>query len=311
MTKRLVYFFYTAVVPLSLLTSCNERPGRPKQTVNTETPDVVSKHLSPALNEYQAYLLALKPTDINTVSKAAEKYHALFTGKDAAVCDTAFTIFNIYHDRVGVAMNAALQKDTTDYSSLYTFDSPGHLRSVPPQLQAFNDQLHLNGFTMREEQGAPYIAEEGDSLKTWFYSYISAALSEYLDQVNKETKEPFSSDAAMLLQPKAYVDRIVWWERFMQQHPGFLYEENAKGNKQFMLTCLLEGMDNTPLTADEGTLQEYYKTAYDYLKTAYPETETNKIVAPYSKAIQTKNYITQKALLSQYKQKGYIKDFGG
>jgi hypothetical protein len=313
MTKTSVHFFCTVSIPLLLLSSCADRLGRPKQTVNGESAVVVNKQLSPALNEYQAYINSQKPADITTVNRAVEKYHSSFSGKDAATCDTAFTIFCIYQKKVGSAINVVFNNDTADYTALFTSDGPGHSRSISisPALQAFNEQLHQQGFVIAEEEGAPFIAVEGDTLKSWFYSYISPTLKDYLDQVNKEAKEPFSSDAAMSLDPKAYVDRIVWWERFIQQHPGFFYENEAKENKQLMLTCLLLGMDNTPLTANEGELQAYYKTAYNYLGATYPETETNKIVEPYSKAAKIKDYVRQKALLNQYKQKGYIKDFGG
>jgi hypothetical protein len=88
--------------------------------------------------------------------------------------------------------------------------------------------------------------------------------------------------------------------------------KQAKKNKQFLLTFLLIGLDNTPVTSFEnGEIDDYFKTAYTYLQATYPNSQTNKLIAPYFAAMLKKDKSKTAQILNDYKKQKWMLDFSG
>jgi hypothetical protein len=109
---------------------------------------------------------------------------------------------------------------------------------------------------------------------------------QYLEQLNQENKEGYGEDGGLIIEPNILVDRAVWWERFTMEHPDFIFKLLPRQLQQSYTSTLITGQDNTPLFYDEGgPLEEYYKTAYDYLLSKHADSETAKMLRPYYAAL--------------------------
>ncbi|HYH15229.1 MAG TPA: hypothetical protein VD794_08415, partial [Flavisolibacter sp.] len=248
--------------------------------------------------------------DINTVSKAAQAYQQQFKNTDANTRDSGYILFNQHYETIEKNSNELHVKDTANYNAL-TPENPTGKAGLPVKQQHYVESLHKNGFQLASAEGMTYIKPDLDVINSWFQPYISPTFKEYLSQLNKENKEGFAVDAGITISPKQYVDRVIWWENFIKNNPSFIRLAEAKEKRKHLLTFLIQGMENTPVRSYlDGSLEEYFKTAYTYLQNAYPNAESNQLVNPYYKALLQKDVARADSLVKEYGSKGYITYIG-
>lgn len=301
-----------ALLFLLTLFACNRSQNKtvdnsqsgPTQMVNSATS-------SDAIKDYQLFVSKLDTFNVETVTTAAKKYQSLFKNEDSELKDKGFSIFNAYYDRLDKNVNELHENDTTNFDPLIMLDASGKSIPIPKKLKDYNDRLKRNGFEVSSTEGISYIQKDRDFIEKWFYSFVSSSMKEYLQQLNKESKEGFQEDAGLTIAAQQYADRLVWWDNFIQKYPTFHMIENAKKHRKELLTFFVIGMDNSPvLDYETNKLAHYYKNAYTYLQSNYPSSETNKVVNPYFKALLQNDKAKGSALLNKYKKSGVIIDFG-
>jgi hypothetical protein len=297
---------------LIILSACNQTQNNAADKSYSDTTLVKKSTTSEAvLKEYQKFVSKLDTLNVETATVAANKYQDLFQKEDVSVRDKGFIIFNNHYEKLDRGINEVHEKDTTDFDPLIMVDISGKSLPVSQKLKDYDEKLKKNGFQVSSTEGMSYIQQDRDFIAKWFYSYVSPQMKEYLQQLNKENKEGFQEDAGLAIEAKQYVNRIVWWDKFIQKNQGFPLIDEAKEHRKYLLTFLLIGMDNSPILSYEtNTLDDYYSTAYTYLQNSYPNSETNKIVNPYFKALLQNDNKKATTLLNDYKKKGVIVDFG-
>lgn len=248
--------------------------------------DTKKTRTSSALNEYKIFVSTLDSTNLETTTTAAKKFIELFKSEtDTCVRDSGFILFDNYYTQICNNLNDTSNKNLSD--SLIMRDTLGNQISVSEKLKNYEILLKNNGFEVASAEGMAYIKQNRELIANYFYNYVSTPMKKYLIEVNKETKEGFSEDAGLVIEPKAYVDRLIFWENFLRENPNFIYQNLIEEKQKWLLTFFLYGMENAPVmwnNAEEGnSLNGYYKTAYSYLENSYPISETNKIVNPYFK----------------------------
>jgi hypothetical protein len=259
------------------------------------------------LARYSSYLITLDTTDWESSTIAARKYTTLFLDADLNTRDSAFIIFNKFYAKLDNSLSDLHDKDTTiNYDSLIT-DQNHRVLNLSAKLVLYHEKLTNNGFKVYMSEGDTYIGEDLDFIAKWFYSYVSAPVKQSLIQLNKEDKEGFEEDAGLTIGPKQLVDRAVWWEKFAEEYPNTIITNEAQNIWQNYTGTLMEGMDNSPVIETGGTtLDVYYKTAYKYLQSSYPDAKTNSIVNPFFKLMLNKQTKKADALLKEYQRKGII-----
>jgi hypothetical protein len=309
MTKKNIFTIFL----LAILLACNQAKKKTQSTTQPDTTDVaVTATPHNTVVEYQNYVSGLDTFDVETATEAAKKYQELFKGEDVAARDKGFIIFNNHYESLDRTINKLHEKDTTDFEPLITLDASEDNLPVPQKLRAYSEKLKRNGFVVSSTEGMSYIQQDRDFIIKWFYSFVSPVTKEYLQQVNKENKQGFQEDAGLTIEAEEYVNRLVWWENFIRENPDFPLVAKAKDHRKYLLTFFLEGMDNAPvITYETNTLDDYYKTAYSYLQSKFPNSETNKVVNPYFKALLQKDNKKATSLLNDYRKKGVIVDFAG
>jgi len=238
---------------------------------------------------------------------SANKFTALFNEQDQQTCDTAFILFNNYYEKLTNSLDELHFKDTTiKYDSLLT-DSGKYLHQISGKLLSYAQRLKNNGFKVYMSEGDTYIGPDLDFIAKWFYSYVSPTMKEYLIQLNKENKEGFSEDAGLTISARTFIDRTVWWEKFTIKNPNCIISKDAESNWKSYLGSLIYGMDNSPvIDLDKNTISDYYMAAYTYVQNSYPNTQTNRLIAPYFKLLLQKNNSKADQLKKEYEKKKNI-----
>ena len=297
---------YTLLSLFIILFSC-----RQAQKHNaTQSTIVESPAINDVLREYELHNSNLDTLNVETATIAAEKYLELFAKQNVNIRDKGFIIFNHYYEKLDRNINVLHEKDTTDFSPLIMLDTSGRSLAVSQKLKDYSQGLKRNGFQVSSTEGESYIQQDRDFIEKWFYSHVSPVMKAYLKQLNKENKEGFQEDAGLTIEPKQYVNRLVWWENFVLKNNNFYFVTEAKENRKFLLTFFLIGMENSPvLSFETNELDDYYKTAYSYLQNTFSNSQTNRIVNPYFKALSQKDTIKAASLIEEYKRKDVIKDF--
>lgn len=302
------------IVSIIIITfcSCKHSITKTSSVIKTDTDTMIgfkrstytAKYNDILLAKYSSYLTSLDINNWESSTIAAQKYITLFTDADLNTRDSAFFIFDKFYAKLDDSLNDLHDKDTTiKYDSLIN-DSNHHILNLSPKLALCYQKLNSNGFKVYMSEGDTYIGKDLDFTAKMFYSYVSSPVKEFLIQLNKEDKEGFEEDAGLTISPKQLIDRTIWWERFVEKYPNTIVTNKAQNSWKDYISTLLEGMDNSPVVEAEGTtLDNYYKTAYKYLQTDYPNTKTNSIIAPYFKLLLNKQKNKAGALLKKYQQK--------
>ena len=290
--------------------SCTCNQQLPPTAVNEER--IIEKDSakkSTFLQEYAAYLQNLDTSKLNNSSLAVEKYKLFFNNVDTADADSAYVLFFAFYN---VMLDKLLDQHYKNYTdqSAFTISSTGNVTPKTQQAKQYLSQLHLNGFTLSVEEGSTYVKQDVDFIAKHFYNTVSTTMRIYLEQVQRENKEGFLSDAAMVITPTALATRIIFWDDFLMNHSSFVFNETIREKQREYLTFLLEGVDNTPLL-DHTTkqLSARYEKAYQYVLVKHPNSNLAEILKPYYQNLQKNSIARDQQILKQYRSEKKILDF--
>lgn len=302
--KLYIPFIFVAI----FLLSCNKKNNE-QQTNNDSigyhfNDTIVKFGESPEIIAYRNFLHQIDSTDATSLQIAITKFKALFADKATSTCDSSFIIYQNFVDTIESKLNEKLINDTTDYSALFSGET------APDNIVKYQKTLNKNGFKISSSEGMAYIEQDRDLPVRELSHLLSAAMKEYLTEIATENKEGFAEDASITISPQKYIDRLIWYEKFMAANPGFVLIENCKNYKKAYLTYLITGIDNTPLFDDQDKfkLSAYHAKAYNYLANKYPDSETLKTIKPYWNAIKQKQKEEIKKIKKDYITKGLIYD---
>ncbi|TCZ71423.1 hypothetical protein [Flaviaesturariibacter aridisoli] len=282
--------------------SCGER----KANVEGPVPDSVLTVI-----DYKAFLAGLDAADVGSMTKAVRQYAPAFAKFPVVQRDSGYALFEAFYDRVDSAINAGMDRDTTNYEPLTDEEVRGLSNPVPPDLKAKNDRLRANGFRITSSEGIPFFEKDRAWLEPYFYKYLSTQMRQYLEQLRKEDDQRFTDDAAVLISATEFADRTVWWENFDKATPRFPLRASVNRIRKGYLTALMQGMDNSPVRDFEtGRLSSYYDEAWRYLVAHYPNSDAARLLLPYHAAWQRADTAAVNVLLRTYRSSGQVDDWG-
>jgi hypothetical protein len=295
------------ICALIFIFSCSGSVENNKETTSTKIGELKETNL---LNDYSNFLSQLDSANAATIPTAVTKYKEMFKSESDILKDSAFVLYNSYYKKVDRTLNEIMGIDTTNFDSLIFLDANDKPLPLSKKLKAYKDKIEKNGFKISSTEGNAYIEKDGDYVATEFYPLVSAKMKTYLEQLNKENKEGFQEDAGLTIEPKVFIDRVIWWEIFIDNNTNFLLLDDAKENKKYLLTFLMIGMDNTQVVSQENTtIENYFRVAYTYLQTKFPNSKTNKIIAPYFNALLKKDKQQAEQIINSYEKQKLIIDF--
>ncbi|MDJ1494398.1 hypothetical protein QNI19_15750 [Cytophagaceae bacterium DM2B3-1] len=298
------------VVAFVACTSNSKETNTQTDSTTAGTPSSDSTAVTnPKLSEYVQYLANLNDSTAESATKAAQKFQEIFKGSSPALCDSAFVFFNTFYEKLGTRLDEVHASDTTNYDSLIV-DPTAKPVPLSAKLTAYNQKLTQNGFQVAMTEGTTYIKQDRELIAKWFYTMVSPTMKSYLTQLNKENKEGFAEDAGINIPITSLADRVIWWEKFNQTNPTFVFAERSKDLYQNYLFYLLKGMDNTASyyqdEAGKVTPDQEFMNAYTYVLSKHPNTETAKLVKPFQAALAQHDVKKAESLLKQYQDQKII-----
>ncbi|GGH28980.1 hypothetical protein FAZ19_20935 [Sphingobacterium alkalisoli] len=281
-------FNTTIIIATALLAfaSC-QNDNKNKSSANSEyldTPSTTEEYTLTKVDQYEDYLLALDTTDINSMTKATNKFTEIFSKDDSVQNDEAILKFLAYQEKVELNGNEKIIDEREDYSSLV--DVEYNNKKIPNELSAFHKQINQNGFRIEQSEGMYYIKSSPAYIEQNFYRYASPTMEIYLRQLAKENIEGFAADGAIIIPFETFVQRTVWWEDFSQSVTNPAIRSKALEKYKSYLLFLTVGMNNTPAINYENKAEEYFVNAYTYLEEVHPTSDTFTTLRPYINLIK-------------------------
>lgn len=268
----------------------DNRTNTSTNSENIDTAAASSDYTLTKADQFEDYLLALDTTDINSITKATNKFSEIFSKDDSIQNDEGILKFLAYQEKVELNGNEKIIDERKDYAQLV--DIEYNNKKAPEELSAFHRQINNNGFRIVQSEGMYYIKSYPTYIEQNFYAYASPTMEIYLRQLAKENLEGFANDAAIVIPFETFVQRTIWWEDFGQSISNKHLQTKANEQYEAYLRYLTIGLNNTPAINYENKAEEYFINAYAYLEEVYPTSETYVTLKPYIELIK-RNKITE------------------
>ena len=163
--------------------------------------------------------------------------------------------------------------------------------SIYPEAIKFQDSIKQIGFIIATTEGSIFL-EKNSSFLNKFSPYLSERMNLFLIKYNLENNQPFAEDGALIITIDEHVKRMLFWEKFKNNHPDFELPKYAENQFEMYLFYLMFGMDNTPIYEWDDTFKIRIELidAYNRISMNYPNTRATKIINEYLKYIEKKNF---------------------
>jgi hypothetical protein len=271
--KSHVPMAFSLILLLSLTISCQKKKPEESSEAAIDTLAAIAENgeqeedytfHNEKLVAYKDFIDHLDAFKADNMQVAADKFKSTFKGADPVTCDSAYYIFEGYYSLTDDRLDEVHSNDSTSNYDSLVMENPGPLSK---KLSDYRDKLKKNGFRVATTEGTTYIEKDRSFIKDNFYHYLTPVMVQYLDQIDKENEEGYWEDGGLVIGPTVLVDRIIWWEFFTKQNPGFIFKNLPNQKEQLYMASLITGEDNTPLYQDEATMEltGYFKEAYQYL----------------------------------------------
>jgi hypothetical protein len=237
------------------------------------------------VQDFTATLDTLNKADMNNISRAVSLFDNEIKQKEEG--DNALPHLLKYINQSVDTLNDILEPNGDQYASL-VYDT---VKMPSPQQASFiktvmNNHLQL----LRDGEGGVYLEYDYGWLSKNIGNKLSDPVKQYLEITATEATQPLTRDAAIMLPPQTFVERLVNIENLQKQAlPADMSEDLKKVNKLYM-NALLFGADNTP-AVDYNTLQftPAFQQAYNHLLSKYPQSAAAAKVKEWQQVVVTKN----------------------
>ena len=157
--------------------------------------------------------------------------------------------------------------------------------------KTINSNLEAHGIHLNISDGTYTLEPETGFLLTHFGSRISKVNREYLARVTKEQESPFSKDGLITIPTDSLIARILTWEHFLNQYPGFISTRLVQDKYSHYLGALLAGLDNSR-AFDQGTnlFNDSLKVSLESFCLKNQGSQSGKIVTDYLDLLKRSDY---------------------
>ncbi len=140
-----------------------------------------------------------------------------------------------------------------------------------------------NGFSLATGEGMVYPVVDWNKLSDFFVGRVTPPMKNYLQQTTLEKTNNIMDDGGFSIPMEQVADRAVFWEKFNQDHPYFVLNEETKESQRWLLHALTNGADNTPVFDGETkTVSADFAKMWKYVQEKYSGTMVAKRVKEFS-----------------------------
>lgn len=204
--------------------------------------------------------------------------------KESKLSDNLFFSYKNFHNKI-------CNNSETEIKEKYSEAIDDMLMYIENEkTKKLTNKLSEIGIYTSMEEGYMYLKAKEEFSYNLLKTHLSDNLNDYFDIITEEAKHKFCEDASMYISFDELADRVIKWEKYINQHPKAIQIEKAKDNYNLYLRTLLSGMDNTPVFANNKLLPEVKKTYEDYIKN-YPNNKSTQTIKEYYKLLTNSKFI--------------------
>lgn len=166
----------------------------------------------------------------------------------------------------------------------------GNFDIADAELRSLLDEIYEIGYTLHTAEGQFFPVID----YTYFTQYkdkVSDELYEYFAAMSLESKQPFASDAALVITWDELAYRINIHENYLDKYPNSIRKDEIQRYLLYYMQAYLLGLDNTSVfDYKSNKFREDLLESYQNSLEAYPDTELAEILSEYIKILEKNNY---------------------
>ena len=262
------------------------------------------------LQIFQNYISTLNPNDITTLDRSANRYRQLFEKSSSFTKDTAFIVFWRYYVTVADSLGAKYVQDEKyiSFVNIKGFDEKSSKNERLKQtLLNRNKNLNENDFQILKKinhYGYKFdmiegvilvsVADPGFILNN-FSGLISHGLKLYITKVLEEIDAAGNPEAEIHNSPDEIVNRLLWWERFINNNPNFFLIDDCYSTYDgYLFTLMLGTVSNPAFNSTDQKLNEKFKKAYEKIINHHKGTKAAAMITQYYNILKKNNFTYSK-----------------
>lgn len=243
--------------------------------------------------EYEARLKSVGFSDVTSVQTAVGHLVTLSKGQDDACKEQLVLLFREYH-------YAALGK----YS-----DSMELLNISEANEPELNKKLAPAGWRIASTEGNYYIAEAAEWPLTALNEALPPSYKRYFELRSKEIAQGFSEDAGLLITWEQLRSRIISWEAFLADYPGFVEKFSVDAYLDVYIRVYLTGMDNSRVFGfEKNRLEKAVQESYERFIAENKKSGYYPLVSDYYDYLKKHDFV-EPSDLNEFLEKKGVKSF--
>jgi hypothetical protein len=228
-----------------------------------------------SFKDFKTFVQSLDDQSLYTISSTADYLRIFLKKADVRDRDSSY----LYFQRVFyLAVNTQTDALRTNYPKSIKEIEMNGLEAASKNIQEY---FSLFGAGLFMSEGMVYLDVLPDYFSELFKDHVSPALSEYLAIRELELAEGFSEDAGLVISFEQVYQRVLRWEKLVQENPDFILVDWASNYWETYLETLLTGMDNSRVFDFEGELKPEIKQLYELIVEKGYETKSGAIIRGY------------------------------
>ena len=224
------------------------------------------------LQAYYTYLVNLDRGQMEALPLAVAEFERQFSGAAPAACDSAFVLLEDF------AMTVLDQTKFNDYL-LKAAESPRSAR----EKQAADKYLALlarNYFLVRYTPDEVLVRPDLDAVRERIGRYLSDGTRTFFVLSAMEAEQPYGTGERLAITWQQLADRLIGWERFLNDYAGSIYADEARQRRDAYLEILVFGLPDSPICGEDGRVGQELKAVYQRLMNN-PVGLTGKVITDY------------------------------
>ncbi|PLS15703.1 hypothetical protein CVD28_21320 [Bacillus sp. M6-12] len=216
-----------------------------------------------------------------------------FEGKFVEYLEQLRRFLPLYNDRIS-QMEALISREniSQDFHERLAILNKGGVSVSNKELDRYLQGIKQNGYHFVDRgEGMLSVDIDYETLSKEAADSSSANIKDYLEL---KKSEPVLADGALLTSWEEMGEQLIDYEQLMQgMEDGPLKQELKSDYKKFY-GIFLQGLPNTPVVSEEGTIKIEVREAWQHVLSNYPDTETAKFIEQYYNKLEKASFTAER-----------------
>ena len=233
------------------------------------------------LQAYYTYLVNLDRGQMEALPLAVAEFERLFSGAASAACDSAYVLLEDFALTV-------LDQTTFNEQLLKAAESPRSAREKQAA-DKYVALLEKNYFMARYTADEVLVRPDMDAVRERIGRYLSDGTRTFFVLSAMEAESPYGTGKSLAISWHQLADRLVGWERFLQNYAGSIYADEARQRRDAYLEIMVFGLTDSPICGADGQVQPDVREVYQRLM-AHPVGLAGKVITDYWKVLSENGF---------------------